>query len=99
MLNFILFLTLSFFSLGFEAQTNNGTFILVRVYGKNHRCAIIESQTFEKFRSEIKLDSFKIEKFISCQILFISKVKINACNLWLKNQVFLRKTLFQSLQY
>ncbi len=78
MLKSILFLNLCFISFGFHAQTNNGTFILVRVYGKNHRCAIIESQTFEKFQSEIILDSFKIEQFVSCQILFISQVKINA---------------------
>jgi hypothetical protein len=73
MLKFLLILTLSFFSLELEAQTNNGTFLMVQVYGRNHRCAIIESPTFAKFQSEIKLDSSQIEQFGSCQVLFISQ--------------------------
>jgi hypothetical protein len=73
MLKSILFLTLSFISLGFHAQTNNGSFMMVQVYGRNHRCAIIDSQTFEKFQSEISLDSSKMEQFGSCQVLFISQ--------------------------
>lgn len=73
MLKSILFLTLSQFSLGLEAQTNNGTFMMVQVYGRNHRCAIIESPTYAKFQKEISIDSSKIEQFGACHVLFISK--------------------------
>ncbi|MCE3296301.1 MAG: hypothetical protein K0R65_2015 [Crocinitomicaceae bacterium] len=52
---------------------NSGSFLLIRTYGKNSGSQILESRVYEKYRSQIKVDSSKIVEYGPYEVLFIDK--------------------------
>ncbi len=56
-----------------RSQTNTGSFLLMRTYGTHAVSKILESRVYEKYRSQIQVDSSKIEQYGSYEVLFIDQ--------------------------